>query len=243
MSWASAVGSIFSSAGSYAAAERAWKHQKEYSKNAHQWEVEDLKKAGLNPILSAGGSGAPMTTAPMANIENPFSNWSATKTAKKIADADIDNKESSSENFDAQAKQADATAENIIQQTGQERELFQYRKQAEEWKVKKAQQDYINSTIMPDVYRSDIYYKNSAGRGQEVSARRGEAEMPLWETAGEAISTATNWATKKWKEWWNSKDNDNSDYSRNKRSGFIKHLDSGGTVADYKRHNGRGGNY
>lgn len=32
--------------------------QKEIAQNAHQWEVADLKAAGLNPILSAGGSGA-----------------------------------------------------------------------------------------------------------------------------------------------------------------------------------------
>lgn len=34
------------------------KYQKEFAQNAHQWEVKDLEKAGLNPILSAGGSGA-----------------------------------------------------------------------------------------------------------------------------------------------------------------------------------------
>lgn len=33
-------------------------YNEKYAKNAHQWEVEDLQKAGLNPALSAGGNSA-----------------------------------------------------------------------------------------------------------------------------------------------------------------------------------------
>lgn len=55
--WSQAA-SAFGNLGSSALASYVnWKHQKEVMKNRHQWEVEDLRKAGLNPILSAGGQG------------------------------------------------------------------------------------------------------------------------------------------------------------------------------------------
>lgn len=57
--WASLAGGVANLTGSAASAYFSWKHQKEVMKNRHQWEVEDLRKAGLNPILSAGGSGSP----------------------------------------------------------------------------------------------------------------------------------------------------------------------------------------
>lgn len=57
--WAEAAGAVANLGSSALASYVNWKHQKEVMKNRHQWEVDDMRKAGLNPILSAtGGSGA-----------------------------------------------------------------------------------------------------------------------------------------------------------------------------------------
>lgn len=57
--WAEAIGGAANLGSSAVSAYFSWKHQKEVMKNRHQWEVDDMRKAGLNPILSAtGGSGA-----------------------------------------------------------------------------------------------------------------------------------------------------------------------------------------
>lgn len=60
-----AIGGIANLGSSAASAYFGWKHQKEVMQNRHQWEVADMRKAGLNPILSAGGSGAPGNAPPI----------------------------------------------------------------------------------------------------------------------------------------------------------------------------------
>lgn len=57
--WAEAIGGVANLGSSAVSAYFSWKHQKEVMQNRHQWEVADMRKAGLNPVLSAtGGSGA-----------------------------------------------------------------------------------------------------------------------------------------------------------------------------------------
>lgn len=50
---------------------KAWSRQKQAAQSAHQWEVADLKAAGLNPILSAtGGNGANLPSVAVAQNAN-----------------------------------------------------------------------------------------------------------------------------------------------------------------------------
>lgn len=80
------LGTGISSALSLEIAKRQMKFQERSYKHRHQWAVEDLRKAGLNPILSAtGGAGGSLPGA-----AQPFPDWggsvgSAVNSALAIA--------------------------------------------------------------------------------------------------------------------------------------------------------------
>lgn len=90
--WAEAIGGAANFGSSALSAYVGWKHQKEVMKNRHQWEVEDLRKAGLNPILSAGGFGAsgnaPSIVAPdLAGAMKSGAETSTQHSEKNLKDA------------------------------------------------------------------------------------------------------------------------------------------------------------
>lgn len=76
MSWASAVGGVvgglIGANGAKAANDASWAHQKELYQNRYQWQVADMRKAGLNPVLAASGGGlsAPSVSAPPVQNES-----------------------------------------------------------------------------------------------------------------------------------------------------------------------------
>lgn len=125
--WGTIIGAGISAAGSYLSAQKqasaadaandkqiAW--QREAMQNRHQWEVEDLRKAGLNPILSAnagastGGAGFhPSVPDYMSAYNNSVVN--AVNALKAIAD--IENTEQNTRVAYATEKRIDEETRNL----------------------------------------------------------------------------------------------------------------------------------
>jgi len=81
-------GSIVSGMFGTASAKRAQGFSEHMANTAHRREVKDLRLAGLNPILSAGGSGAPSPTGVSATMPDskPGTAWSNASSAKSQRD-------------------------------------------------------------------------------------------------------------------------------------------------------------
>lgn len=75
------IGNLFQSGTNISQANKNRKWQEEMSNTSHQREVADLRAAGLNPILSAGGGGASTPPGNVAQIENPVTAANASSSA------------------------------------------------------------------------------------------------------------------------------------------------------------------
>lgn len=99
---AEGAGDVLSSATNIYLAHKNRKFQERMSSTAHQREVKDLRKAGLNPILSAN-KGASSPAGSVANVTNPMAGLSSKMVERKMMAQTIKKSEAEIKNVEQQA--------------------------------------------------------------------------------------------------------------------------------------------
>lgn len=83
--------------------------QRQVLKKQIQWRVEDMKKAGINPLLAVGFGGGSASGA-MAHMENPARGMASALATTAQAKAELELTRATADKVGAEAKIAEATA-------------------------------------------------------------------------------------------------------------------------------------
>lgn len=139
--------------------------QKEMAQNAHQYEIQDLEKAGLNPILSAQGSSAGSiagSSAPQGTSAGNTGNYFGDKMEQI---ARIAQTKSGEELNESQAKLADSTANKTD----------------------------IEAGLLPKKTQAEIKNLDKSSAKMEAEARKNKAEISLIDTQKDLNTALTQY--------------------------------------------------
>ena len=111
------LGGAAQGAASYASSREQMEHQKEMYKHRHQWEVEDLRKAGLNPILSSKFGGQPIGSGAgfqIPNLGEALQAGGVRRVQKELISSQADKAQAEATSAQAQASIDSATAKAMM---------------------------------------------------------------------------------------------------------------------------------
>lgn len=203
------AGSLWSSSQNQASAQAAMAFQKETLQNRNQWAVEDLKKAGLNPILAAGAvqssaQGAQSETENPANsASSSASQVNAMKLAREqqnnqnaIAKSQIDANSAKASLDNAKADESRQNvnesvarsgiyapqADNFTSSAESNRANADYLRQKGQecvWNIQKMQSDLLTAEKERDYYTAQVKNANSQSARNAAEAGLAKAETKV----------------------------------------------------------------